>query len=82
MSATLLEESRTVYRPAQYLAASEGRCVARTLTVQYLSIRYSERLKDAGVQASAGTTGDSYDNAMAKIIIGLFKAEVIHARGP
>ena len=50
--------------------------------VEYLSIRYSERLKDAGVQASMGTTGDSYDNAMAETIIGLFKTEVIHARGP
>ena len=50
--------------------------------VQYLSIRYSDRLKDAGVEASVGTTGDSYDNAMAETIIGLFKTEVIHARGP
>lgn len=49
---------------------------------QYLSIRYSERLKDAGVDASVGSTGDSYDNAMAETIIGLFKTEVIHARGP
>src|SRR6185437_9249925 len=40
------------------------------------------RLKDAGVEASVGTTGDSYDNAMAETIIGLFKTEVIHARGP
>ncbi len=50
--------------------------------VQHLSIRYSERLKDAGVDASVGSTGDSYDNAMAETIIGLFKTEVIHARGP
>jgi putative transposase len=50
--------------------------------VQYLSIRYSERLAEAGVEASVGSTGDSYDNAMAETIIGLFKAEVIHARGP
>ena len=49
---------------------------------QYLGIRYSERLKDAGVEASVGTTGDSYDNAMAETIIGLFKTEVIHVRGP
>ena len=49
---------------------------------QYLGIRYSQRLKDAGVQASVGTTGDSYDNAMAETIIGLFKTEVIHERGP
>jgi putative transposase len=50
--------------------------------VQYLSIRYSERLEENGVQASVGSTGDSYDNAMAETIIGLFKTEVIHARGP
>jgi transposase InsO family protein len=50
--------------------------------VQYLSIRHSERLADAGVQASVGSVGDSYDNAMAESVIGLFKAEVIHPRGP
>ena len=48
---------------------------------QYLSIRYSERLGECGIQASVGTTGDSYDNALAESIIGLFKAEVIHRRG-
>lgn len=49
---------------------------------QYLSIRYSERLIDAGVKPSVGTTGDSYDNALAETIIGLYKTEVIHQRGP
>jgi putative transposase len=49
---------------------------------QYLSIRYSERLIDAAVQPSVGTTGDSYDNALAETIIGLYKTEVIHHRGP
>lgn len=49
---------------------------------QYLSIRYSERLAECGIHASVGTTGDSYDNALAESIIGLFKAEVIHPRGP
>jgi putative transposase len=49
---------------------------------QYLSIRYSERLIDAGVKPSVGTTGDSYDNALAETIIGLYKTEVIHRRGP
>lgn len=49
---------------------------------QYLSIRYSERLVEAGIQASVGTTGDSYDNAMAEPLIGLFKAEVIWRQGP
>jgi putative transposase len=49
---------------------------------QYLSIRYSERLKEAGVEPSVGSVGDSYDNALAESVIGLFKSEVIHRRGP
>ena len=49
---------------------------------QYLSIRYSERLAEIGAQPSVGSVGDSYDNALAETIIGLFKAEVIHRRGP
>ncbi len=49
---------------------------------QYLSIKYSERLTDAGVEPSVGSTGDSYDNALAETVNGLFKAEVIHRRGP
>ncbi|WP_455380749.1 IS3 family transposase [Acidihalobacter prosperus] len=49
---------------------------------QYVSIRYSERLQDAGIEPSAGSTGDSYDNALAETINGLYKAEVIHRRGP
>lgn len=50
--------------------------------VQYLSIRYTERLAEAGVERSVGSRGDSYDNALAESIIGLFKSEVIHRRGP
>jgi len=49
---------------------------------QYLSIRYSDRLAEAGAQPSVGSVGDSYDNALAETIIGLYKAEVIHHRGP
>jgi transposase InsO family protein len=49
---------------------------------QYLSIRYTERLAEAGIDASVGSVGDSYDNALAETIIGLYKTEVIHARGP
>ena len=49
---------------------------------QYLSIRYSERLADAGIDPSVGSKGDSYDNAMAESVIGLFKSEVIYRRGP
>jgi transposase InsO family protein len=49
---------------------------------QYLSIRYTERLAEAAIEASVGSVGDSYDNALAETIIGLYKTEVIHARGP
>ena len=49
---------------------------------QYLSIRYTERLAEAGFQASVGSVGDSYDNALAETINGLYKAEVIHKDGP
>lgn len=50
--------------------------------VQYLSIRYTERLAEAGIEPSVGSVGDSYDNALAETIIGLFKAEVINRKGP
>ncbi|THV12670.1 IS3 family transposase [Rhizobium rhizophilum] len=50
--------------------------------VQYVSIRYSERLSEAGIEPSVGSVGDSYDNALAETINGLYKAEVIHRRGP
>jgi putative transposase len=50
--------------------------------VQYVSIRYTERLAEAGIEPSVGSVGDSYDNALAETINGLFKAEVIHRRGP
>lgn len=49
---------------------------------QYLSIRYTERLADAGIDTSVGSVGDSYDNALAESIIGLFKTEVINFLGP
>lgn len=50
--------------------------------VQYVSIKYTERLAEAGVEPSVGSVGDSYDNALAETINGLYKAEVIHRRGP
>jgi putative transposase len=49
---------------------------------QYLSIKYTERLSEAGIEPSVGSVGDSYDNALAETINGLYKAEVIHRRGP
>ena len=50
--------------------------------VQYLSIRYTERLAQAGIERSVGSVGDSYDNALAETIIGLYKTEVIRRLGP
>ena len=47
---------------------------------QYVSVRYSERLAEAGIEPSVGSKGDSYDNALAETINGLYKAELIHRR--
>ena len=49
---------------------------------QYLSIRYSNRLTEAGIEPSVGSVGDSYDNALAESVIGLYKTELIHKRAP
>jgi transposase InsO family protein len=49
---------------------------------QYLSIRYTERLAEAGAVTSVGSRGDSYDNALAETIIGLYKTELVRQRGP
>ena len=49
---------------------------------QYLSFRYTDRLADAGIDPSVGSVGDSYDNALAESVIGLYKTEVIRRRGP
>jgi putative transposase len=49
---------------------------------QYLAIRYTERLAEAGAVTSVGSRGDSYDNALAETIIGLYKTELIRRRGP
>jgi transposase InsO family protein len=49
---------------------------------QYLSMRYADRLADAGIEPSVGSRGDSYDNALAESVIGLFKTEVIQRQGP
>ncbi len=49
---------------------------------QYVFIKYTERLAEAGIEPSVRSVGDSYDNALAETINGLYKAEVIHRRGP
>ena len=49
---------------------------------QYLALRYTAHLAEAGIEPSVGSVGDSYDNALAETINGLYKTEVIHRRGP
>ena len=62
--------------------AGEGLVHHSDRGVQYLSIRYTERLAEAGIETSVGSRGDSYDNALAESVIGLYKAEVIRHEGP
>ncbi len=62
--------------------ATEGLIHHSDRGCQYLSIRYTERLAEVGIEASVGSTGDSYDNALAETINGLYKTEVIRRRGP
>src|SRR3954449_2152630 len=65
------------------IATSSLKVLRRPLELgQYVSIRYTERLAAAGIEPSVGSVGDSFDNALAETINGLYKAEVIHRRGP
>ena len=63
-------------------SATDAWFTTRDRGSQYVSIRYSERLAEAGIEPSVGSTGDSYDNALAETINGLYKAELIHRRAP
>jgi transposase InsO family protein len=62
--------------------SSEGLIHHSDRGIQYLSIRYTDRLAEAGLEPSVGSVGDSYDNALAESVIGLYKTEVIRRRGP
>ena len=62
--------------------ADEGLVHHSDRGVQYLAVRYTERLAEAGIEPSVGSVGDSYDNALAESIIGLYKTEVIRKQGP
>jgi transposase InsO family protein len=74
---------RSERRFRSFTATSSVKVLRRPLeSAQYVSIKYTERLADAGIEPSAGSVGDSYDNALAETINGLYKAEVIHRRGP
>jgi transposase InsO family protein len=63
-------------------SAGAASCTTATAACNTSRFRYSERLLEAGIEPSVGSVGDSYDNALAETINGLFKAEVIHRRGP
>ena len=71
-----LEQALHARRTTQHLVHHSDR------GCQYLSIRYTDRLAEAGVEPSVGSVGDSYDNAMAESVNALYKAELIRARGP
>jgi transposase InsO family protein len=73
-----LEQALHARRPAE----GSGLVHHSDRGAQYLSIRYTERLAEAGIEPSVGSVGDSYDNALAETINGLYKAELIHRRGP
>ena len=57
-------------------------CITLNRAVQYVSIRYTQRLVQAGIEPSLGNKGDSYDKALAETINGPYKAELIHCRAP
>ncbi len=71
-----LEQARHARKPTESLVHHSDR------GSQYVSIRYTERQAEVGIDPSVGSVGDSYDNALAESVIGLFKAEVIHRLGP
>ena len=74
---------RSERRLCLFIATSFVKVLRRPLeSAQYVSIKYTERLAEAGIEPSVGSVGDSYDNALAETINGLYKAEVIHRRGP
>lgn len=80
----LLNASLTdcVFEMKRRTSAEEGLVHHSDRGSQYLAIRYTKRLAEPGIEPSVGSVGDSYDNALAETINGLFKAEVVHRRGP
>jgi len=80
---SLARPARAEHRLRVVIATPSGEVLRRPLEfTQYLSIRYTERLAEAGIERSVGSVGDSYDNALAETVIGLFKTEEIRRRGP
>ena len=69
-------------RPASFESVAARISPAKDWSTQYLSIRYPERLLEEGIESSLGSVGDSYDNALAETVNGLFKTELIRRHGP
>lgn len=69
-------------KPSTIAIPALASSITATGGVQYLSIRYTEPLAEAGIEPSVGSRGDSYDNALAESVIGLFKTELIRQAGP
>src|SRR5215217_3027605 len=80
---TTARSARSERRLPALIANPSVKVLRRSLeSTQYVSFRYTERLAAAGIEPLVGSVGDSYDNALAETINGLYKAEVIHRRGP
>ena len=78
-----IRPDRSERRFRRFIATSSVKVLRRPLeSAQYVSIKYTERLAEAGIEPSVGSVGDSYDNALAETINGLYKAEIIHRCGP
>ncbi len=75
--------ARSAFRLLVFMNTSDQKVLRRRVEfTQYVNIRYTERLAEAGIEPSVGSKGDSYDNALAETINGLYKAELIHRRAP
>lgn len=74
--------ARKVWKQMNREGIVVARCTVERLMRQYVSIRYTERLGEAGINPSVGNTGSAYDNALAETINGLYKTELIHRRAP
>jgi hypothetical protein len=78
----VVQETSSMPWNRRFMIAGRGLIHHSDRGSQYVSIKYTERLAEAGIEPSVGSVGDSYDNALAETINGLYKAEVIHRRGP
>jgi putative transposase len=77
-----LDRPHATFASPQHHSLTVGVLQRPIESAQYLSVRYTQRLADEGAVASVGSKGDSFDNALAEAVNGLYKAELIGPRGP